>query len=131
MEQNDQLSKLAYAITGAIFEVNHTLGCGFLEAVYQQALELELRIRKLNIDPQKHLKIYYKGAELSCDYIADIVVENQVIIELKAVSGLDDTHRAQILNYLKATSMPLGILVNFGTPRAEIERYENWHLLKK
>lgn len=122
--ETDNVKDLAYQITGAIFEVNHALGCGFLEAVYQEALEIELRSRGLKTEPQKRIKIQYKGTELQCEYVADIVVEEKVIIEVKAISGLDNIHKAQVINYLKATNLPYAILVNFGTPRVEIERYD-------
>lgn len=117
--------ELSYTIRGAVYEVSHQLGNGFLEAVYQEAMEIELRLRGLNIDPQKKLKIHYKGVELQCEYIPDIIVEDKVIIELKAVSAIDDNHRSQIINYLKATGKPLGLLVNFGTKTAEVERFVN------
>lgn len=116
---------LGYQITGAIFEVSHVLGNGFLEKVYQEALQMELELRGLKAEREKRMKIQYKGKELDCEYIADIVVNDAVIVELKAVSELNDAHRAQIINYLHATGMKLGILVNFGKPRAEIERFVN------
>ena len=125
MENQDELSKLSYIITGAIFEVSHTLGCGFLEAVYQEALELELKSRGLKVEPQKKMKVSYKGTVLQCEYVPDIIVEGRVIIELKATNALDNINRAQILNYLRVSNLPFGVLVNFGTPRVQIERYEN------
>ena len=122
---DEEFKRLSYEITGAIFEVSHTLGSGFLEAVYQEAMEIELASRGLKIDSQKRMNINYKGTTLKCEYIADIVVEDKIIIELKATTGLDNINRAQLLNYLRASGLQYGILVNFGTPRAEIERYEN------
>lgn len=126
MDIADEYKEIGYKVTGAVYEIRKHLGCGFLEAVYQEAMEIELRLRGLNIDPQKKLKINYKGVELQCEYIPDIIVEDKVIIELKAVSSLEDKHRAQIINYLKATGIKSGILINFGTPRAEIERFGNF-----
>ncbi|MEQ8846217.1 GxxExxY protein [Botrimarina sp.] len=104
----------AYRIVGACFEVYNTLGCGFLEAVYQEALELELSERGIPFKSQAALRIAYKGRTLSTEYKADLVCFGQILVELKAVSELVDAHRSQTLNYLHATRMPLGLLVNFG-----------------
>lgn len=121
----EEYKELSYLITGAIFEVSHTLGCGFMEKVYQEALALELDLRNIKAQREVPITISYKGAELDCKYIADFIVEDDIIIELKAVDEINDAHRAQILNYLKATKKGLGILVNFGKQRAEIERFPN------
>ena len=80
---------------------------------------------KIILGYQTWVKVCYKGVELQCEYIADIVVEGKIIIELKATSGLDNINKAQLINYLKASGLPYGMLVNFGTPRVEIERYDN------
>lgn len=122
----EEYKELSYLITGAIFEVSHTLGCGFMEKVYQEALALELDLRNIKAQREVPITITYKGAELDCKYIADFIVEDKIIIELKAVDEINDAHRAQILNYLKATKKGLGILVNFGKQRAEIERFPNY-----
>ena len=103
----------SYAIRGAIIEVSKELGCGFLERVYQDALELEFRLRNIPYEREKKIQIMYKGKPLGEPYRADFVCYGKIIIELKAVKTLEDTHYAQILNYLKATKMKLGILVNF------------------
>ena len=117
MEIND----ITYKINGAIFEVNKILGPGFLEKVYENALLFELKNRGLEADKQVPIKVTYKN-NLVGEYFADILVENQVIIELKTVANLDNNHEAQLLNYLKATGIKVGILVNFKRTRAEIKR---------
>ena len=117
MEIND----ITYKINGAIFEVNKILGPGFLEKVYENALLFELKNRGLEADKQVPIKVTYKD-KLVGEYLADILVENQVIIELKTVEKLDNNHEAQLLNYLKATGIKVGILVNFKQTRAEIKR---------
>ncbi|MFC1882021.1 GxxExxY protein [Thermodesulfobacteriota bacterium] len=117
MEIND----ITYKINGAIFEVNRILGPGFLEKVYENALLFELKNRGLEADKQVPIKVTYKD-KLVGEYFADILVENQVIIELKTVEKLDNKHEAQLLNYLKATGIKVGILVNFKQTRAEIKR---------
>ena len=103
----------SYAINGALFSVHRELGVGFLERVYQDALEYEFRERGIPYEREKNIKIMYKGKPLGEPYRADFVCYGKIIIELKAVKTLEDTHYAQILNYLKATKMKLGILVNF------------------
>ena len=113
----------SFLIQGALFEVYNTLGSGFLEAVYQEALELELKQRNIPFVSQKELTISYKGQELKQKYRADIVCYDKVILELKAVRALLPEHRAQLHNYLCVTGMKLGILVNFGSPsQIEIKR---------
>ena len=109
-------------INGAIFEVNRVLGAGFLEKVYERALLTELRNRGLNAEGQFPIKVMYKGVEVG-DYYADIVIEGQVILEIKAVDCLQKIHEAQLLNYLKATGFKIGLLVNFTNPKAEIKRF--------
>jgi len=113
----------SYAIQGAIFDVYREMGCGFLEAVYQECLEKELRMRKIPFMSQQVLKLYYRGKELKQTYKPDFICYNQIIIELKAVKKLAPEHKAQVLNYLKATGIKLGLLVNFGDyPKAAITR---------
>jgi len=116
------LNDITYKINGAIFEVNRELGTGFLEKVYESALMIELISRGLKSENQVPIKVKYKGTEVG-EYFADIVVENRVILELKAVDALRKVHEAQILNYLKATGMEIGLLVNFTYPKAEIKRF--------
>lgn len=112
-----------YAIQGAIFDVYREMGCGFLEAVYQECLERELSKRDIPFVAQQELELIYKGAVLRQTYKPDLMCFGQVIVELKAVKEISPEHKAQLLNYLKATSMKLGLLVNFGTyPKASIIR---------
>ena len=112
-----------YAIHGAIFDVYRTLGCGFLEAVYQQALEVELTQRNIPFVPQAEIEVEYKGVKLDQTYRADLICYDKIILELKAVQNLLPEHEAQLQNYLRATQMRVGLLVNFGHyPRVEIKR---------
>jgi GxxExxY protein len=115
------VNDITYRINGAVFEVNRELGHGFLEKVYEKALLIELRERGLNAGSQVPLKVCYKGQKVG-EYFADIVVEDQVIIEVKTVEALLPVHEAQLLHYLKATGKQIGLLVNFKHARAEIKR---------
>jgi len=115
------INNITYAINGAVFEVNRVLGPGFLEKVYENALLVELRRRGLKAESQVPIKVLYKENAVG-EYIADIVVEDKVIVELKTVQTLDNVHEAQLLNYLKATGIKVGLLVNFKHPKAEIKR---------
>ena len=104
----------SYDIIGAAFDVYNKLGHGFLEAVYQEALEIEFKRRNIPYEREKELKIWYDGVELKQTYKADFVCFGKIIVELKAVSALDDAHRSQVYNYLHATGYKLGLLLNFG-----------------
>jgi len=115
------INDITYAINGAVFEVNKVLGPGFLEKVYENALVFELKERGIKAESQVSIKVLYKGKTVG-EYIADILVEDRVIVELKTVEALDRIHEAQLLNYLKATGIQIGILVNFRHPKAEIKR---------
>ena len=113
----------AYAIQGAIFEVYREMGCGFLEAVYQECLEKELRLRGVHFTSQQELTLAYKGQPLEQRYKPDLICFDSIIVELKAVSELANEHKAQLFNYLKASKLRLGLLVNFGHhPKVQIER---------
>ena len=112
----------SYKIRGALFAVHNELGCGFLERVYQDALEVEFRLRNIPYEREKTIQVVYKGEPLGEPYRADFVCYGKVIIELKSVSEILDVHRAQIINYLKATKIKLGFLVNFGEESLNIER---------
>ena len=103
-----------YKINGAAMKVYNTLRHGFLEAVYQEALEIEFKKQNVPFEREKELKIYYDGHELKQTYRADFVCYDNIIVELKAVAHLDDSHRSQVYNYLKATGFKLGLLFNFG-----------------
>ena len=110
----------AYAIVGACFEVYNDKGCGFLEGVYQECLEIEFELRNLAFVPQADLILTYKGRTLKKTYQPDFVCFGKIIVEIKAVSELADEHRAQVHNYPKATGYRLGLLVNFGS-RSKLE----------
>ncbi len=112
-----------YAIVGAAFEVHKELGCGFLEAVYQEAFQLELQSRNIPFIPQKQLILFYKGQRLAKEYYADIVCYNNIIVELKALDQLSPNATAQILNYLKASRLKVGVLINFGSSSLEWKRF--------
>jgi GxxExxY protein len=113
----------AYRIVGACLEVYREKGCGFLEGVYQECLEIELRLRAIPFEAQAALQLQYKGQELRLKYIPDVVCHGKIVVELKAVAELADEHRAQVHNYLKATGHRLGLLANFGHyPGLEWER---------
>jgi GxxExxY protein len=112
-----------YQIMGAAFEVYKLKGCGFLEAVYQECLEIEFELQGLPAAPKVPLPLDYKGRVLKSRFQADFIAFDRIIIELKAVSCLTDEHRAQVLNYLHATGHRLGLLINFGHhPKLEWER---------
>ena len=113
--------ELTYAINGAAMEVHRILGPGFLEAVYQLALEHELTLRGIPFEPRKELPVAYKGQAVGL-YIADIVVDGKIILELKAMSALNKAHEAQAHNYLAATGLRLAILINFGAPSLQWKR---------
>ncbi len=117
------IDELTYSVNGAIFEVNEHLGAGFLEKVYENALLIELKARGLKAENQVPIKVEYKSYTVG-EYCADIIVEDRLILELKAVDSLSRLHEAQLLNYLRATGFELGWLVNFTYPRAEIKRFK-------
>lgn len=106
----------SYKIVGAAFKVYNGLGHGFLEVVYQEALEIEFQKQGIPYEREKELKIEYDGVELKQTYKADFVCFGKIIVELKAVNALDDAHRSQVHNYLHATNYKLGLLLNFGCP---------------
>jgi GxxExxY protein len=113
----------SYAITGACFTVYNEKGCGFLESVFQECLEIEFEHLRIPFQAQKKLQLTYRGRPLRNSFAADFVCYDSILVELKAVSTLTDEHRAQVLNYLSASGLTLGILVNFGHyPRLEYER---------
>ena len=116
-------SEETYKIRGALFEVYTHLGCGFLEAVYQEAIQIEFEVSKIPFFTQKGIIIHYKNIPLKQKYIPDFICWDKIIVEIKAVKELNNKHKAQILNYLKATGIKLGLLVNFNHhPNLQIER---------
>ncbi len=114
-----------------MIKVYNELGCGFFEKVYQEALELEFKEASIPYKREQKLQILYKGKPLQLDYIADFICYDKIVVELKAVSELSDIHLAQVLNYLKATNMDLGLLVNFGEQSLHIERIFNYRKNRK
>ena len=105
-----------YGIVGAAMEVYNTLGPGFHEAVYQESLALEMRQRGIPFGEQHALRLFYKGDPLQHTYVADFLAHDKIIIEIKAIKRLTPVEEAQLLNYLKATRLELGLLINFGNP---------------
>jgi len=123
MESDLLYKEESYKIVGACFEVYREMGCGFLEAVYQECLEIELRLQGVPSVPKKSLTLEYKGSPLRAFYEPDFICHDKIVLELKAATELTDEYRAQVLNYLKATGLKLGLLVNFGHyPKAQAER---------
>ena len=111
-----------YKILGCAMEVHNELGPGFLEAVYQEALSIELASSRINHEKEKVINISYKGEIMAKKYIADIICNEEIIIELKAVSTLKDEHYSQVLNYLKATDLRIALLINFGAKSLQFKR---------
>jgi len=111
-----------YNIIGAAQEVHRTLGHGFLEPIYQEALAIELTNRKISYQKEKELDISYKGQKLTKRYIADFICHDTIILEIKALNRLTKEHEAQLLNYLNATKHKLGLLINFGPPSLIVKR---------
>jgi GxxExxY protein len=120
-ERREQLNGISERIIGCAYMVANTLGHGFLEKVYENALAHELRKAGLRVAQQHSIAVRYDGVVVG-EYVADLLVEDFVVVELKAVKALDDIHVAQCLNYLKATDLSLAILLNFGSPKLEIRR---------
>ena len=114
--------KLTYSIVGAAMEVHSQLGAGFLESVYQEALERELMSRGIPFASQVELPIMYKGERLMTMFRSDLVCYHEVIVELKSIKTLTNIDEAQLLNYLKATGLKRGLLLNFGANRLEVKR---------
>ena len=112
-----------YAIMGAAMDVHRELGSGFLESVYQEALEMELISRQIPFESQKSIQIIYKGKTLDKEFIADLICFGKIIVELKAQENLSGKEEAQVLNYLKATGIKVGVVINFGShPKLEWKR---------
>ena len=118
------LNELTERIIGCAFRVSNTLGCGFLEKVYESALAHELRKNGLEVTQQQAISVSYDGVSVG-EYVADLLVEGAVLVELKAVRQLDSVHLAQCMNYLKATGLKICLLLNFGKQRVEIKRIVN------
>lgn len=114
-------SETSEKVIGAFFEVYNELGGGFLESVYQQALKIALRQAGLNVDSEVPVPVYFRGQVIG-NFRADLMVNGCVVVELKAVSAFDRSHESQVLNYLRATNLEVGLLLNFG-PRAQFKRF--------
>jgi len=112
-----------YAIIGAAMEVHRQLGCGFLESVYQEGMEIELAERGIPFDPQHDLPVRYKGRVLKTLYRPDLLCFDTVVVELKALTQLGTAEEAQVLNYLKGTGFEIGLLINFGRPSLQTRRF--------
>lgn len=117
-------NEISQRIIGSAFSVSNTLGIGFLEKVYENALRHEISKQGLLVKQQAPIKIMYDGIVVG-DYVADLLVENRVLVELKVAKALDDIHLAQCLNYLKGTGLKLALLINFGKTRVEVKRVRN------
>lgn len=117
----DSLTRL---VISCAFKVSNTLGCGFLEKVYENSMALELSSAGLKTEFQKPITVYYQD-KIVGEYTADLVVEDDILVELKAVKAIQDVHFAQCQNYLKATGLKLGLLINFGCPRVQVRRVAN------
>jgi GxxExxY protein len=119
-----EMNQLTEKVIRCAFTVSNTLGCGFLEKVYENALTHELRKTGLKAEQQHGITVYYDGVAVG-EYTADLLVEGVLLAELKAVKELDDIHLAQCLNYLRATELRLCLLMNFGKPKLEVRRIAN------
>ena len=114
--------ELTNRILKACYTVHNELGCGFLEKVYQEALAIQMTEMNIPFEREKHLNVFYHGKCLQCDYIADFVVDDKVILELKAVTEMDNVFKAQTINYLKITGYKIGFLMNFGQEEFQFKR---------
>ena len=122
-EGDSERDSRTYWIIGAAIEVHQQVGPGFLEAVYQEALELELAARGVPFGRQVSLEVRYKDQPLKCAYCADFICFDSIIVEIKALAKLTGIEEAQIINYLKATGLEIGLLINFGAPSLEFRRF--------
>ena len=120
-DKDMDLTVLTEKIIGCAYTVSNALGAGFLEKVYENALAIELRKNQLSYKQQFPINVTYSGAVVG-EYISDLIIESKIIVELKASKAIDDSHIAQCLNYLKATNIRLGLIINFGKPKVEIKR---------
>ena len=123
MKDQEQRDPRTYAIIGAAMEVHRELGCGFLEAVYQEALAVELTNRGIPFRKEVELPVAYKGHTLKAPYRADFICYDSLMVEVKALAQLSGTEEAQILNYLRASGMEVGLLLNFGRASLEFKRF--------
>jgi len=120
-EHRSELDRITNRIIGCVYRVSNTLGCGFLEKVYENALVIELRRGGLHLEQQHPIRVFYDNLAIG-EFAVDLLVEGRVIVELKAARAFDEVHSAQCMNYLRASNLNVCLLVNFGTPRAQIRR---------
>ena len=114
--------ELTSKVIAACYTVHNELGCGFFEKVYQEALAIVLKEQGIPFEREKHLPVEFHGRILDCDYIADFVIDDVVILELKAVNEMNSVYEAQVINYLKATGLQIGLLINFGVRELQVKR---------
>jgi GxxExxY protein len=120
-ERRLELNRITETVIGCVYTVSNSLGVGFLEKVYENALAIEIRKTGLNVSQQTPISVFYDGSVVG-EFYTDLLVDEKVILELKASRSLDDSHTAQCMNYLKATGLKVCLLINFGKPKAEIKR---------
>ncbi|HEY9854055.1 MAG TPA: GxxExxY protein [Leptolyngbyaceae cyanobacterium] len=120
-ERRWEINQITEKIIGCAFTVGNNLGCGFLEKVYENALAYELRKTGLRVQTQYQIRVYYDGIVVG-EFAADLLVEECVLVELKAIKTMTEKDRSQCLNYLKATNLTICLLINFGNPQVEIKR---------
>ena len=121
-DKDRELNALTERIIGCVFKVSNVLGCGMLERVYENALVHELRQNGLFVEQQRRFKVFYDGVEVG-EYIADVVVQSSVLLELKAIKEFDEAHSAQCLNLLTITKLPVCLLLNYGKPKVDVKRF--------
>lgn len=124
-QTNLKFGSITQAIIGCAFEVINDLGVGFLESVYEKALAIALLEKGLSVQCQHPVKVHFRNRVVG-DFYADLLVEGKVIVELKAVKAIAPEHQAQIINYLKATGVEVGLLINFGSPKLEYKRFTRY-----
>ena len=124
MKVEYKYSDITETVIGAAMEVHSQLGCGFLESVYEEALAIELELRNITFERQKKFEIFYKGRNVK-QFMCDMIVEGKILLELKALSQLSGTEEAQVLNYLKAAELEIGLLINFGKGSLKVRRFAN------
>jgi GxxExxY protein len=124
LEEQYPHKELTRKIIGAAMEVYNTLGCGFLESVYEEALTLEFRLQNIEFERQKPLDVFYKGTKVK-QFVCDFLVADNVLVERKATKDLSGIDKAQVLNYLKSTNLKLGLLLNFGADSLQYKRVIN------
>jgi len=130
LRENSAIDQITGKIIGCAYEVSNTLGSGFPESVYEKALHHQAIKTGLNAERQFQMKVHYDGV-LVGEFFADLLIEEKVIVEIKAVRELDELHVAQAMNYLKASGLPISLLINFGRPKIEIRRFVPYDVWKE